>query len=404
MMRFKRELVRFKYTLMLLLCAAFLGAQVPLKDSPNLKLGADRPGAYLPSLYGKRVGLLVNQTSTMANGQHLVDFLLENDIKVQRIFSPEHGFRGKASAGENVEDGRDPKSGLEVISLYGNNRRPSKEQIQDLDIVVFDIQDVGARFYTYISTMTYMMEALAGAGKKMLILDRPNPHGYYIDGPVLEPKHSSFVGLHQVPVIHGMTVGEYAQMLNGERWLKGGLICDLEVIPCLSYDHNTRYAIPIKPSPNLPNDTAIVLYPSLCFFEGTKVSVGRGTPYPFQLIGAPWFKEGNLNFTPKENEGAKNPPYENQHCKGFLLQEFSNSYINGLGELYLFWLVESYKMSPQPGQFFNSFFTLLAGTKQLQAQIESGMELEEIRASWQEDLEQFQLKRRRYLLYPDFEH
>lgn len=402
MMRFSKQILRAKYTLMLMLCTVILLGQAPLKESPDLMVAADRPGAYLPSLYGKKVGLLVNQTSRLQSGQHLLDFLLENHIEVVRIFSPEHGFRGKASAGEHVADGKDPKSGLPVISLYGNNRRPTKEQVQDLDVVVFDIQDVGVRFYTYISTMTYMMEALAEAGKKMLILDRPNPHGYYIDGPVLNPKHKSFIGLHRVPVVHGMTVGEYAQMLNGERWLRGGFICDLEVVPCYAYDHNTRYSIPIKPSPNLPNDTAITLYPSLCFFEGTTVSVGRGTDYPFQMIGAPWFKDGNIDFTPKENEGAKSPPYEGQLCKGFLLQDFSNAYIDGLGELYLYWLIESYKMAPEKEKFFTNFFRLLAGTTELQQQIEEGKTVKEIRESWQQGLSEFQLRRRKYLLYPDF--
>ncbi len=392
----------FKYTLMLLLSTGILAAQSPLKESPDLKLGADRPGAYLPSLYGKKVALLVNQTSTLSNGQHLVDFLLENDIEIVKIFSPEHGFRGNASAGEHVEDGRDPKTGLEVISLYGANRRPTKAQLEGVDLVIFDIQDVGARFYTYISSMTYMMEALAEAGKKMMVLDRPNPHGYYIDGPILDTKHKSFVGLHPVPIIHGMTVGEYAQMLNGERWLRGGFICDLEVVPCYAYDHNTRYSLPVKPSPNLPNDSAISLYPSLCFFEGTSVSIGRGTPYPFQVIGAPWFKDGNIEFTPQANEGAKNPPYEGQLCKGFILQDFSHSYIDGLGELYLFWLVESYKMTEDKSSFFQPFFTLLAGTEKLQKQIEQGLSPEEIRASWQAGLNEFQLRRRKYLLYPDF--
>ncbi len=391
-----------KYTLMLMLYAGLLCGQAPLKESPELLVAADRPGVYLPSLYGKKVGLLVNQTSVLQNGQHLVDFLLANDIEVVKIFSPEHGFRGKASAGEHVKDGKDPKTGLPIISLYGNNRRPTKEQVADLDLVLFDIQDVGVRFYTYISTMTYMMETIAETGKKIIILDRPNPHGYYIDGPILDPKHRSFVGLHTVPVVHGMTVGEYAQMLNGERWLRGGFICDLEVIPCYAYDHNTRYSLPIKPSPNLPNDTAITLYPSLCFFEGTTVSVGRGTDYPFQLIGAPWFTDGNIDFIPKANEGAKNPPYEGEQCKGFLLQDFSNAYVDGLGELYLYWLIESYKMAPEKDKFFSNFFTLLAGTKDLQKQIEAGESPQEIRESWQEGLSEFQLRRRKYLLYPDF--
>jgi uncharacterized protein YbbC (DUF1343 family) len=395
--------LRFKYTILLGLWLGFLSAQSPvLKESPNLMLGADRPGAYLPLLYGKSVGVLVNHSSLMADGKHLVDFLLENNVAVKVIYSPEHGFRGNASAGEKVKNGKDPQTGLPVISLYGNHKKPKPEDLKGIDIVVFDIQDVGARFFTYISSMSYMMEAIAEQQLKMLILDRPNPHGYYIDGPVLEMAHTSFVGMHAVPIIHGMTVGEYAQMVNGEGWLKGGINCDLEVVACSSYDHNTAYVLPVKPSPNLPNQVAINLYPSLCFFEGTVVSVGRGTEFPFQLMGAPWLSEGDYNFTPQERAGAKNPPLKGQNCKGFLLKDFAESYMDGLGELYLFWLTESYKMAPQKDQFFTPYFTLLAGTKKLQQQIEQGQEPQEIRASWQSDLDGFQQIRRKYLLYPDF--
>lgn len=365
-------------------------------------LAADRPGAYLASLYQKEVALVVNHSSLRKDGEHLVDYLLDNDIHIRKIFSPEHGFRGEASAGAKVADGRDPKSGLPVVSLYGNHKKPRPEDLEGLDIIVFDIQDVGARFYTYISTLSYVMEAAAENQVQVLVLDRPNPHGYYIDGPVLELKHRSFVGMHPVPIVHGMTVGEYAQMVNGEKWLKGSLQCDLEVVKCLNYDHRTRYDLPIKPSPNLPNRWAVNLYPSLCLFEGTPVSVGRGTDYPFQLIGAPWFTESNYAFKPVDRPGAKNPPFENIDCRGFLLTDFAESYMNGLGELYLFWLVESYKMAPQKNQFFKPFFTLLAGTTKLQAQIESGLSPQQIRDSWQADLAAFQQIRRKYLLYPDF--
>jgi len=395
--------IRLKYTLILTLLFSFLqGQTLRLKSPDSLVIAADRPGAYLASLYGKKVGMVVNHSSTLVDGTHLVDFLLSNKIDVQRIFSPEHGFRGEASAGAKVQSGEDPQTGLPVISLYGQRRKPLPEDLAGLDILVFDIQDVGARFYTYISTMTNVMEAAAEQGLPVMILDRPNPHGYYIDGPVLEPKHKSFVGMHPVPVIHGMTVGEYARMVNGEGWLKNGVKCDLEVVTCVNYDHRTSYELPIKPSPNLPNKWAISLYPSLCFFEGTPVSVGRGTETPFQIIGAPWFTEYATSFTPIERPGATNPHYRGIECKGFQLKDFADSYMDGLGELYLYWLVESYQMAPDKDKFFRPFFTLLAGTKKLEAQIRAGTSVEDIRASWQADLAKFQQIRRPYLLYADF--
>ncbi|PTM03333.1 MAG: DUF1343 domain-containing protein [Bacteroidetes bacterium] len=394
----------FKYTIML----ALLLANSPIKAQDSQEAeeviipAAERQGAYLPLLYGKRVALVANHTAVV-QGQHLADFLLSNKVDLKKVFAPEHGFRGAASAGETIKDGRDTKTNLPLISLYGKNKKPSAEQLADIDIIVFDIQDVGARFYTYISTMSYVMEAAAEQKKKVLILDRPNPNGYYVDGPVLELKHRSFVGMHQVPIVHGMTVGEYAKMLNGEGWLRGGLQCDLEVITCQNYDHSKHYELPIKPSPNLPNSNAISLYPSLCLFEGTSVSVGRGTELPFQIMGAPWFTEFNTQFTPVDREGAHNPKYEGESCKGFNLTDFSEHYLIGLGELYLYWLTESYKMAPDKSLFFTSFFTLLAGTEKLQAQIEEGIDPSDIHASWQGDLEKFKNIRRKYLLYADFE-
>jgi uncharacterized protein YbbC (DUF1343 family) len=302
-----------------------------------------------------------------------------------------------------VTSANDAKTGLPIISLYGKNKKPSAEQLQGLDVVLFDLQDVGTRFYTYISTLTYVMQACAENKVKLIVLDRPNPNGYYVDGPVLKPGFESFVGLHQVPVVYGLTIGEYALMVNGEKWLENGVKCELEVVKCKNYDHLTEYDLPIKPSPNLPNQWAVALYPSLCFFEGTNVSVGRGTDLPFQQIGAPYFEEGTTVFTPKANEGAKHPKYENQKCNGFLLQEFSQYYVHGLGELYLFWLVEAYKQAPDKTKFFNAFFKKLAGTDQLQKQIEKGMEPDEIRESWKTDINLFKNIRQKYLLYPDFE-
>lgn len=372
-----------------------------LKHSDDILVGADRPGAYLPLLYGKKVAVVANQTSMTQRG-HLVDFLIDNKMDVQKVFAPEHGFRGTASAGEHIKDGKDAKTGLPVISLYGNNKKPTDAQLSDVDVVVFDIQDVGARFYTYISTLNYVMQACAQNGKKLVVLDRPNPNGYYVDGPVLEKGYESFVGMNPVPVVHGMTIGEYAQMLNGEGWLGTESKCDLEVVRCQNWDHQTAYELPIKPSPNLPNELAVALYPSLCFFEGTSVSVGRGTDKPFQQIGAPYFTEGNVTFTPKENEGAKHPKYEGQACKGFELVDFGEYYINGLGELYLYWLVEAYQMAPEKDKFFTNFFDTLAGTDKLRKAVIAGENVDDIRMSWQEGLDSFKTIRSKYLLYQDF--
>lgn len=373
-----------------------------LKKPVDLQTGADQPGAYLPLLHGKNIGIVANQTSIKGD-LHIVDFLIENKVSLKKVFSPEHGFRGKASAGEKVNSSIDEKTGLPIVSLYGNNKKPKAEQLKDLDLVIFDIQDVGARFYTYISTMTYVMEACAENNIPLLILDRPNPNGYYVDGPVLKKGFESFVGLHPVPIVHGMTVGEYAQMLNGEGWLKNKVKCKLQIVKCKNYDHKTSYDLPVKPSPNLPNHYAIDLYPSLCLFEGTNVSVGRGTEFPFQQVGAPYFGKGTTSFTPKPNEGAKYPKYQGELCNGYILQDFAEYYIHGLGEIYLFWIIEAYKQAPNKDQFFTNFFEKLAGTDELQKQIESGMSPIDIRESWREDVNKFKNIRQKYLLYPDFQ-
>lgn len=389
---------KYKHMLMLLL---FVPATIlaQLLPSDSLVVAAERPGAYLPLLYGKKVAVVANQTSTVHN-MHLVDYLLSKKVEVQKVFSPEHGFRGTASAGEAVANNKDVKTGLPIVSLYGSNKKPTLEQLKGLDVVVFDIQDVGARFYTYISTLSYVMEACADAGVEVIILDRPNPNGYYVDGPVLEKEHSSFVGLHQVPIVHGLTVGEYATMVLGEGWLKSTKKPKLTVVPVYGYTHNTKYSLPVPPSPNLKNDTAIILYPSICLFEGTNVSVGRGTNKPFQVIGAPYFKDATLTFVPKDMEGAKNPKLEGVVCKGYDLSLFAVYYLQGDSQLYLSWLVQAYEIAPQKKEFFTPFFTLLAGTEKLQKQIESGMSAEEIRATWQPDLNKFKKMRAKYLLYP----
>ncbi len=393
------RLAKYRHLAVLLLwIPAALSAQ--LKEPDSLVVAAERPGAYLPLLYGKKVGLVANQTS-LVHEQHLVDYLLENGVQLKRVFAPEHGFRGMASAGEHITNGTDVKTGLPLISLYGKNKKPSAAQLDGLDIVVFDIQDVGARFYTYISTLSLVMDACAEAGVEVMVLDRPNPHGYYVDGPVLEPRHSSFVGMHPIPIVHGLTVGEYAKMVQGEGWLKSTKPLTLRVVPIHGYTHRTLYRLPVPPSPNLPNDTAIILYPSLCLFEGTNVSVGRGTNKPFQVIGAPYFTESSISFTPEDKTGAKNPKYEGKACKGHDLSLFAVFYLRGDESLYLNWLVQAYEIAPEKDAFFTSFFTLLAGTKKLQEQIEAGMTAAEIKAGWQPELTEYKQMRKKYLLYSE---
>lgn len=375
-----------------------------------ISLNAQRPGAwqmdeYLPLLRNNRVAVCANQTSII-DQTHLVDTLLSQNIQVVKIFCPEHGFRGKAEAGAHIASSTDPKTGLPIISLYGNNKKPQPEQMKDLDVVVFDLQDVGCRFYTYISTLHYVMEAAAEHHVSVIVLDRPNPNGYFVDGPVLEPKCRSFVGMHPVPVVYGMTIGEYAQMINGEHWLANNLQCDLTVIPVRNYNHDTRYALPVAPSPNLPTEESIYLYPSLCFFEGTNISIGRGTSTPFEMYGSPTFQEGEYTFTPKPIPGvSENPPCKNQLCKGFLLTGIAKEGLRkGDNQLQLDYLLTAYRLYPDKEHFFtnSAFFDKLAGTDRLRKQIADGKTAEEIRQSWKPGLDSFMLVRDRYLLYPDF--
>ena len=369
----------------------------PISAKGEIVVGAERFSEYLPLLKNKKVGMVANQTSFMENENlHLVDFLISKNISVKVVFSPEHGFRGKADAGEHVKDGVDSKTGVPLISLYGSNKKPSEAQMQGIDVMVFDIQDVGARFYTYISTLHYVMEACAEAGIPLLVLDRPNPNGRYIDGPILEPIHQSFVGMHPVPVVHGMTIGEYAQMLKGEGWLKNKVKCELTVIKMQNYTHQTPYSLPIKPSPNLPNDQAINLYPSLCFFEGTFISAGRGTEMQFQVFGAPSLPTSKYTFsyTPQANEGAKHPKFKDEKCYGSDLRKEPQ-----LNKINLEWLIDAYNANGKKKDFFNSFFVKLAGTDKLQKQIEAGMTAEEIRKTWSQGLTDFDNMRQNYLLY-----
>lgn len=360
--------------------------------------GAERTELYFPALMNKRVALIANHTSVIGN-THLVDSLLASSITVAKVFAPEHGFRGEAEDGTYIDSGIDSKTGVMVVSIYGQQRKPSGRDLEDVDIVVFDIQDVGARFYTFISTMSLAMEACAEAGIPFMVLDRPNPNGFYVDGPVLEPAYSSFVGMHPVPVVHGMTVAEYAQMVNGEGWLANGIRCDLGTVPMLNYGHSTLYHLPIRPSPNLPDMASVYLYPSLCFFEGTIISVGRGTPKPFRIIGHPDYTPGNITFTPVEIPGASiNPPHKNRLCKGFDLSHLANSILLNK-KLYLQPLIDAYDFSKDGEPFFTPYFNRLAGSSVLRTQIEAGMTEEEIRASWHDDLERFKKIREKYLLY-----
>ena len=374
--------------------------EVVTKTDADVLLGAEQLDILLPILEGKRIALVANHTSLVGN-THLADTLLSLKVNLVKVFAPEHGFRGSADAGEHVTNSKDSKTGLPLISLYGSNKKPSPDQLKDVDIVVFDIQDVGARFYTYISTMTYVMEACAETKIPVIVLDRPNPNGHYVDGPVLDPKFSSFVGLHPVPVVHGLTVGEYAQMVNGEAWLKNKVKCDLLVIKCKGWSHSNYYQLTVPPSPNLKTMNAIYLYPSLCFFEGTIVSVGRGTDTPFEMIGYPEGKIGGYTFTPKSGPGSKSPKYEGKECRGFNLRPFGENFVRDTGRLYLFWitsLTEAEKYNPS---FFTPFFDKLAGTDEFRKQLLAGKTEDEIRKSWQPDLIKYKEMRRKYLLYPE---
>ena len=366
----------------------------------DIILAANRTEAYLPMLKGKRVGIVGNQTSIMKNeaGEftHVVDSLLALEVNLVKGFAPEHGFRGTADAGEAVDDGKDAQTGLPVISLYGDNKKPKAAQLKDLDVLIFDLQDVGTRFYTYISSLHYVMEACAENDVQLIVFDRPNPNGHYIDGPILETEFKSFVGMHPIPTVHGLTMGEYAKMINGEKWLKDGIQCDLEVIEMENYDHSKAYDLPVKPSPNLPNAQAINLYPSLCFFEGTNVNAGRGTDKQFQVFGSPFLDKNYFDFTytPESKPGAKSPKHLGKECYGRDLSEIAR-----VDQINLGWLIEAYENTANKDEFFNAFFTKLAGTKELQTQIEAGLSAEEIRNSWQQGLENFEVNRKQYLVY-----
>ena len=395
----------FSIALVLLAFMPLAKAQVfKMDDEPQLQFvdkahyvsAAMQTDDYLPLLQGKRIGIVGNQTSIVGE-THLVDTLLSLGIDVRKIYTPEHGFRGTADAGAKVNSGKDEKTGLPIVSLYGKNKKPTPEMLQGIDLILFDLQDVGVRFYTYISTMSYVMEAAAENNIPVVVLDRPNPNGFYVDGPVLKTENQSFVGMHQVPVVYGMTIGEYAKMVNGEGWLKGGVHCDLTVIPIRKYRRNAIYELPVKPSPNLPNWESVYLYPTLCFFEGSIVSVGRGTETPFQVFGHPDMR-GCYTFTPKSTSGASKPLLEGQRCHGESLVEYAHDYTHNANQLQLEWIIEAYQQLKDKG-FFTNYFRLLSGNKQLQKDIENGKKANEIRASWKDDLGAFKTIREKYLIY-----
>ena len=380
-----------------------------VQDDDKIIVGANRTDVYLPLLKVKRVGVVANQTSVIFKKKtrderqetkvytHLVDSLLALNVNINKVFSPEHGFRGTADAGENVKDGVDVKTQLPIFSLHGKHKKPTAEQLEDIDIMIFDIQDVGVRFYTYISTLHYVMEACAENNVPLLILDRPNPNGNYVDGPTLEKQHQSFLGMHRIPLVHGMTIGEYAKMINGEGWLKDAAKCDITIVEMKHYNHDKTYSLPIRPSPNLPNDQSIALYPSLGLFEGTNINAGRGTEFQFQRYGAPFLDDSHYTFsyTPQPNFGSKYPKHQDELCYGEDLSE-----VKAERRFTLEYIIDAYKNSTDKSKVFNTInFTKHAGTEKLQQQIESGMSEEDIRASWQDDLKVFKKIRSSYLIY-----
>ena len=375
----------------------FLIVSLNIVAQNNTIIGIDKTEEYLPLIIDKNIAIVSNHTSQFikeSNSIHLVDSLLKLNVQVKKVFAPEHGFRGNLDAGEKIINSIDEKTGIPIVSLYGKKRKPSFEDLDGIDVIIFDIQDVGARFYTYLSTMHYVMESCAENNIELIVLDRPNPNGHYIDGPVMTKESMSFVGLHPVPIVYGMTIGEYAKMINGEKWLRNNLNCKLKVIEITNYDRNKKYKLTFKPSPNLPNQQSINLYPSLCFFEQTPVSVGRGTEKQFQVIGTPYWENFKFNFTPKSMPGAKYPKYENLTCYGLNLENEEH-----LSKIDLKWLILAYKNEKNKDNFFKSGFHRLAGNKLLEEQIKKGLSEKEIRKTWKNALDNFKLIREKYLIY-----
>lgn len=402
------KIIASLFAIFLFFPAIKIQAQITAKSdfttvtSADIKVGAEHTEEYLSLLQGKKVAVVANQASFVKN-KLLVDTLLSLGVKVVKIFAPEHGYYGDEDAGETVKNGKTHHSAIQIISLYGKHDKPTKEDLSGVDMVVYDLQDVGVRFFTYVSTLHLLMEACAENTIPLIVLDRPDPNGYYVDGPVLDTAFKSFSGMDPVPIVYGMTPAEYAKMLNGEKWLKNGEQCNLTCIPVTGYTHKNYYDLPVKPSPNLPTMASVFLYPSLALFEGTVISVGRGTAKPFEVIGNPLLKSAPYSFTPESRPGAEHPPFEGQKCFGYNLTDFGNIMIKNYQKLYLFWLKGAYKDYPDKAHFFNDYFKNLAGTDVLQKQIEQGLTDEEIRKSWEQGISAFMKIRKKYLLYPDFQ-
>lgn len=372
-----------------------------VQKEKNVRCGAENISEYINVLAHKNVAVVANQASLIGK-VHLVDFLLAKGISINKIFSPEHGFRGDVDAGEKFNNAKDRKTGLPIISLYGKHFKPSVSDVKGIDVFVFDLQDVGVRFYTYISTLHYVMEVCAEQKIPLIVLDRPNPNAYYIDGPVLKPRYKSFVGMHPVPIVYGMTIGEYAQMINGEGWLKRGMRCDLTVVSCQNWARDSFYELSVKPSPNLPNALSVALYPSLCLFEGTVVSVGRGTNFPFQCYGHPLITNGDFTYQPGSISGvSKYPKFKGEKCYGTDLQCLDLRTLRSKRKINLSYLIDAFQELGTRTTFFNSFFRNLAGTEKLRKQIEAGLSEKKIRESWQKDIQIFKEIRKKYLIYPD---
>ncbi len=390
-----KKYFRFEKFIILAVSFIFFVQAFESVKSQNIIPAAYRTEEYFPLLMGRSIALVGNQASKLGR-IHILDTLIKSGITIRKIFCPEHGFRGNIGAGEKVKSTTDSLTGIRIISLYGKHIKPKADELADVDVVLFDIQDVGVRFYTYISTLHYIMEACAENKKKLVLLDRPNPNGFYIDGPVLDMKYKSFAGIHPVPVVYGMTIGEYALMINGEKWLKNKMQCNLTVIACLNYNHNSRYILPERPSPNLPNMQAVYLYPSLALFEGTCINVGRGTSFPFQVFGHPQLQHCNFAYIPLSMPESRKPLHQNELCNGFDLRQ---TILPDSDKFTIKWLIFAYKNSPENQNFFNNYFYNLCGNRELEKQIINGLSEEEIKDSWKADIKKFIAIRAKYLIY-----
>lgn len=390
----------FTFLMIIFIGFSSISSNPKVVKKERIILGAEQLDKYVSKLGKKRVALLVNQTSTVGN-IHLVDTLQAMGVNIQKVFAPEHGFRGDHSAGTVVKNGLDEKTGLPVVSLYGKNKKPTAEMLANIDVIVFDIQDVGVRFYTYISTMHYVMEACAEHGKELIILDRPNPNGFYVDGPVLQKEYASFIGMHPIPIVHGLTVAELALMIQGENWLKNDIKCNFKIVPCKNYTHDSLYQLPIKPSPNLPNMNSVYLYPYLGLFEGTNVSIGRGTQTPFQIVGRPGFK-GSFSFTPQSIPGVSDhPKHEGKICRGFVVNDAKHKNFFIKPSLNLDWFLLFYNQNTiENGPYFKNFIFKLMGNSLFKEQVIAGLSAQEIKQTWQHDLLKYKAIRKKYLLYP----